>query len=158
MLTKNVRALIHACPNILLQKPFSNALRLMPFSDALSHTCTQPYVLTYKLQFIMWTLQVLKDGQYSSQPLEWEMHGREGSKCRLKTDLQPGESTGFLRPCGKNIKNHNLLFIENCPPDWTDHETSQKCEAYAFYSKLYLNVSNKKLCLQFTTKCLGTLP
>jgi len=99
----------------------------------------------------MWTLQVLRDGQYSTQPLEWIMHGREGSKCQLMTELQPGESPGFLRPCGKESKTQNLLLIENCPSDWTDHETAQKCKAYAFYSHLPLNVSTKKVCLQFTS-------
>jgi hypothetical protein len=60
------------------------------------------------------------------------------------TELQSDESPGFLRPCGKDSKNQNLLIIENCPSDWTDHETAQKCKAYAFYSQLYLNVSKKE--------------
>jgi len=132
---------IHTCPNNLLQKPFSNALRLLSFYDALSLTCTQPYALTYILHFIMWTLQVLRDGQYSTEPLEWIMQGEETSKCRLMMKLQPGEPQGFLRSCA----------IENCPSDWTDHETAQKCKAYAFYSQLLLNVSYKKICLQFTS-------
>jgi hypothetical protein len=93
--------------------------------------------------FLMWTLQVLRDGQYSTQLLEWKMHGRERSKCRLMTELQPGESPGFLRPCGKDSKNQ--ILIENCPSEWTDDETAQKCKAYAFYSKLYVNVSSKKI-------------
>jgi len=79
------------------------------------------------------------------------MQGEETSKCRLMTELQPDESRGFLRPCGKDIENQNLLLIENCPSDWTDHETAQKCKAYALYSQLLLNVSNKKICLQFTS-------
>ena len=64
-------------------------------------------------------------------------------------DLQPGESTGFLRPCVKNITNQTIFIIENCPSDWTDHEVAQKCQAYAFYSEL--NVSNKTQCIQFTS-------
>jgi len=79
------------------------------------------------------------------------MHGPETSQCRLTTELQPGESPGFLRPCGKNITNHALLIIENCPSDWTDHETAQKCKAYAFYSEAELNVSNKTICQHFTS-------
>jgi hypothetical protein len=140
VLTKNVRASIHACPNNVLQKTLSYAL---------SHTRTQPYELTNILHFIMWTLQVLRDGQYSTEPLEWIMNGEETSRCRLMTELQPGESPGFLRPCGKDSKTQNLLLLENCPYDWTDHETAQKCKAYAFYSQL--NVSNKRICLQFTS-------
>ena len=46
MLTKNVRALIHARPNNLLQKPFTNALRLMSCCAALSHTHTHTAVRT----------------------------------------------------------------------------------------------------------------
>jgi hypothetical protein len=67
------------------------------------------------------------------------------------TELQSGESPGFLRPCGKNIEKQDLLIIENCPSDWTDHETAQKCRAYAFYSKLQFEVISKKICPQFTT-------
>jgi hypothetical protein len=93
---------------------------------------------------MLWTLQVLREGQYSTQPLEWIMPGQEeSSKCQLMTELQPDESPGFLRPCGKDSKKQNLLFIENCPSNWTDHTTAQKCKAYAFYSKFELNVSNK---------------
>jgi hypothetical protein len=151
LLTKSMCALIHACPSNLLHKPFSNALRLISFCEALSHTCTQPYALTYILHFIMWTLQVLKEGKYSTQPLEWIMHGPEPSICQLKSELQPGESSGFLRPCSEYFTDENLLIIENCPSNWTDNETAQKCKAYAFYSQLYLNVSNNKICLQFTS-------
>ena len=146
---KNVHALIHECPNNLLRKTFSNALRLMSFCAALSHTRTQPYALTYILHFILWTLQVLRDGQYSTQPLEWIIHGPETNLCRLMTELQPGESPGYLRPCGKNITNETVFIIENCPSDWTDHEVAHKCQAYAFYSEL--NVSNKALFIQFTS-------
>ena len=149
MPTKNVRALIHERPNNLLQKPFSNALRLMSCCAALSHTHT--HTLTYILHCILWTLQVLRDGQYSTEPLQWIMHGQETSRCRLKTELQPDESPGFLRPCGKDSTNQNLLPIENCPSDWTDHETAQKCKAYAFYSEAELNVSNNTICQQFTS-------
>jgi hypothetical protein len=88
---------------------------------------------------------VLRDGQYSTQPLEWIIHEEEkATQCKLMIELQPGQSPGFLRPCGKEENDLNLLIIENCPSDWTDHETSQKCKAYAFYSKRALNVSNKK--------------
>ena len=153
VLTKNVRAIIHVCPNTFLQKLLSNPVRLMSFWDALSHTRTQPYAIKYILHFIMWTLQVLTDGQYSTQPLEWIMHGQENNKCRLTTELQPGESRGFLRPCGKESKKQNLLLIENCPSDWTDHETAQKCNAYALYSSIPLTVSSKKnmLTIHFTS-------
>jgi len=94
----------------------------------------------------MWMLQVLRDGQYSTQPLEWIMNGQEISTCRLTTELQPGESPGFLRPCGKGSETLPLLLVENCPSDWTDHETAQKCKAYALYSQLLLTVSRKKIC------------
>ena len=151
VLTKTCVLLFMHAQIIPCGQPFSNTLRLMSFCDALSHTCTQLYALTYMLHFIMWTLQVLRDGQYSTQPLEWIMHGPERNTCRLMTELQPGESTGFLRPCGKNITSHNLLITENCPSDWTDHETAHKCKAYALYSLLPLNVSNKQICLQFTS-------
>jgi hypothetical protein len=114
-------------------------------------TRTQPYAITYILHFTIWTLQVLMDGEYSTQPLEWIMHGQESNKCRLTTELQPGESQGFLRSCGKESGDQNLLLIESCPSDWTDHETAQKCSAYALYSHLQSNVSNKKICLQFTS-------
>jgi len=97
----------------------------------------------------MWMLQVLRDGQYSVQPLEWTMNGQEISTCRLMTELQPGEWPGFLRPCGKQFRNHPLLPIENCPSDWTDHETAQKCKAYALYSQLLLTVSRKKIYTEF---------
>jgi len=99
----------------------------------------------------MWTLQVLRDGQYSTEPLEWIMQGEETSKCRLMTELQPDEWRGFLRPCGKNVTNQTLSITESCPSDWTDQETAKKCKAYALYSQLPLNVSNKKICLQFTS-------
>ena len=107
-------------------------------------TRTQPYAITYILHFTIWTLQVLMDGEYSTHPLEWIMHGQNSSICRLTTELQRGESRGFLRPCGKESGNQNLLLIESCPSDWTDHETAQKCSAYALYSHLQSNVSNKK--------------
>ena len=104
----------------------------------------------------MWTLQVLREGQYSKQPLVWIMHGRKGTECQLMTELQPGKSKGFLRPCDLDTERQNLFFIENCPSDWTDHETAQKCKAYAFYSQLPLNVSTKKICLKFISLSLQT--
>jgi hypothetical protein len=153
MLTKNLRALIHACPNNLLTNLSQTHSVLCLFVMHRFTWCiTKPYALTYLLRFIMWTLQVLRNGQYSStEPLEWIIDGQERSTCRLNTKLQPGVSPGFLRPCGKNTTKKDLLLIENCPSNWTDHETAQKCKAYAFYSKLNLSVSNKKICLQFTS-------
>jgi hypothetical protein len=62
-------------------------------------------------------------------------------------ELQPGESLGFLRPCGKDITNQNSLYIENCPSDWTDHTTAQICKGYALYSRFEVNVSNKIILL-----------
>jgi hypothetical protein len=142
-----MHAQIISCRNLSLTHSVS-----CPFvTHCLTHTRTQPYALTNILHFIMWTLQVLRDGQYSAEPLEWIMHGPETSRCRLMTELQPGESTGFLRPCTKDGTTHDMLLIENCPSDWTGHETAQKCKAYAFYSQIELNVSNKKICLQFTS-------
>jgi hypothetical protein len=79
------------------------------------------------------------------------MHGQETSRCRLMTELQSGESTGFLRPCGTDSTDLNLLLIENCPPNWKDHETAQKCKAYAYYGRRLLYVSNKIICLHFTS-------
>jgi hypothetical protein len=145
MLTEYMRALILACPNNLLPKRISTALSLMSFCAAPFHTRTKPYALTYILHFIMWTLQVLQEGQYSTQPLEWIMPGPETSRCQLRTELQPDESPGFLRPCGKSSTKQNQLFTENCPSNWTDHTTALKCKAYAFYSKSKLYVSNKKV-------------
>lgn len=110
---------------------------------------TKPYGLIYLLHFIMWALQVLRDGQYSTQPLEWILYGSQKSTCRLQTELQPGASQGFLRPCGKDGTNQNLLIVEKCSSDWTDHETAKKCNAYAFYSNLRVNVSNEKRRIQF---------
>jgi hypothetical protein len=88
-------------------------------------------------------LQVLSEGIYSTEPLHWSLDEQHKSQCRLRIELQPGAFPGYLRPCGKvNGRGRNLPLIENCPVDWTDHDITKKCKAYAFYSVLNASVSN----------------